>query len=120
MKHIMKLQEEYFNYIKFGTKKYEIRLNDEKRQMIKVGDFIEFQKEPLLEEKMLLEVEDLEYYKDFKDLFNNIEIAYLADKSVEKDKLENDLERFYPKEKQNTYGVVAIKLKKDVNLKRKI
>ena len=50
--HIMKLQEEYFNFIKNGTKQYEIRLNDEKRRRIKVGDFIEFQKEPTLEEKI--------------------------------------------------------------------
>ena len=49
----MKLKEQYFNCIKDGSKKYEIRLNDEKRQLIKVGDFIEFQKEPELEEKAL-------------------------------------------------------------------
>ena len=45
MIHIMKLKEQYFNYIKYGTKKYEIRLNDEKRKNIKRGDFIEFQKD---------------------------------------------------------------------------
>ena len=41
----MKLKEQYFNYIRYGTKEYEIRLNDEKRKNIKSGDFIEFQKE---------------------------------------------------------------------------
>jgi len=41
--HIMKLKEQYFDYIKYGTKEYEIRLNDEKRRNIKKGDFIEFQ-----------------------------------------------------------------------------
>lgn len=30
MIHTMKLQEQYFNYIKYGTKEYEIRLNEEK------------------------------------------------------------------------------------------
>ena len=35
MKHTMGLQPEYFNAIKNGNKKYELRLNDEKRKIIK-------------------------------------------------------------------------------------
>lgn len=46
MKHEMKLQSEYFEFIKEGTKRIEIRLNDEKRRKIKLGDTIEFVKEP--------------------------------------------------------------------------
>ena len=46
MLHKMKLQPEYYNDIKNGTKRIEIRLNDEKRQKIKKGDIICFQKEP--------------------------------------------------------------------------
>ena len=34
MKHEMKLQPKYFKYILNGTKRIEIRLNDEKRQLI--------------------------------------------------------------------------------------
>ena len=40
MIHEMKLQPEYFNFILNGTKRIEIRLNDEKRQSIKLGDKI--------------------------------------------------------------------------------
>ena len=72
MIHIMKLKEQYFNYIKYGTKEYEIRLNDEKRKNIKRGDFIEFQKEPFLEEKMLIMVEDLCYYFASLYIFKNV------------------------------------------------
>ena len=32
MLHVMGLQEKYFDFIENGTKEYEIRLNDEKRQ----------------------------------------------------------------------------------------
>ena len=113
MIHIMKLQERYFNFIKNGTKKYENRLNDEKRKLIKKGDFIEFQKEPLLEEKIILEVDELLYYDNFKELFDELKIEYLADKSVSKEKLKSDLEKFYTIEKQKEYGVVALKLKKE-------
>ena len=44
MIHEMKLQPEYFNFILNGTKRIEIRLNDEKRQNIKLGDKIKFLK----------------------------------------------------------------------------
>ena len=48
MNHKMKLQPKYYDFILNGTKRIEIRLNDEKRRMIKVGDTITFYKEPLL------------------------------------------------------------------------
>ena len=46
MTHEMKLQPEYYNFILNGTKRIEIRLYDEKRQSIKLGDTIKFLKEP--------------------------------------------------------------------------
>lgn len=113
--HIMKLQEKYFNYIKDGTKEYEIRLNDEKRKIIKKGDLIEFQKEPLLEEKIIYEVEGLIYFKNFEELINNIDIKYLASKEEFGENLLNSLNNFYSKEEQSKYGVVAIKLNKNYN-----
>ena len=114
MIHIMKLKEQYFNCIKDGSKKYEIRLNDEKRQLIKVGDFIEFQKEPELEEKIIVKVEELLYYKNFNELLNTLDISILAPSNVSKEDLNNDLNRFYPIDKQEQFGVLAINLNKDI------
>ena len=37
MKHEMRLHDDPFNKIKQGTKKIEIRLNDEKRKSINIG-----------------------------------------------------------------------------------
>jgi ASC-1-like (ASCH) protein len=42
MKHEMKLNVEPFNKIKSGKKTIELRLNDEKRQLVKIKDLIEF------------------------------------------------------------------------------
>ena len=42
MNHKMKLQPKYYDFILNGTKRIEIRLNDEKRKTIKVGDTITF------------------------------------------------------------------------------
>lgn len=113
--HVMKLQPKYFDYIKNGTKKFEIRLNDDKRRKIKKGDFIEFQKEPLREEKIIYEVKDILYFNDFKELIDSIDIKYLADINETKEDLLNSLNRFYTKEDQIKFGVVAINLNKKDN-----
>jgi len=46
MEHRIKLQPEYYNYVLNGTKRIEIRLFDEKRQQIKIGDKIIILKQP--------------------------------------------------------------------------
>ena len=40
--HKMHLKEPYFSYIKGGTKRIELRLFDDKRRRIDLGDLIEF------------------------------------------------------------------------------
>ena len=44
MKYIMKLNPKYFEYMNNGTKRVEVRLNDEKRRCIQIGDEIIFSK----------------------------------------------------------------------------
>ncbi len=113
MLHIMGLQEKYYDYIQNGTKEYEIRLNDEKRQKMNTGDFIAFQKEPERKDTFLVEIADKEYYQNFKELFHFIPMDKLADESTSNDSLLADLEEFYPMEQQKEYGTVAIKLNKN-------
>ena len=40
MEHELKLRPKYYDYILNGTKRIELRLNDEKRSSIKLGDII--------------------------------------------------------------------------------
>ena len=110
MIHEMKLQPKYYNYILNGTKRIELRLNDEKRQIIKVGDKIKFLKESNLNESFEVKVIELIKYNSFIDLFNDYDISILSDKSMTKEELLRDLEKFYTKEKQEKYGVVGIKI----------
>lgn len=112
MEHILKLQPEYFEYIKNGTKKMELRLYDEKRQKINLGDTIIFQKEPELKISMKVKVIGLLRYKTFEDLFEDFDIKILADKSMTKYELLNVLEKFYTPEKQKEYGVLGIRIEK--------
>ena len=110
MTHELKLQPEYYNYILNGTKRIEIRLFDEKRRKIKIGDTIKFLKEPELEESFEVKVVGLLRYKTFEDLFKDFDISVLADKSMNKEELLKVLETFYPKEKQEQYEVVGIRI----------
>ena len=109
MIHEMKLQPKYFNFILNGTKRIELRLNDEKRQTIKLGDTIKFLKEPNLDESFLVKVIELIKYNSFLEMFNDYDISILSVNSMSKEELLNDLEKFYTKEKQQTYGVLGIR-----------
>ena len=110
MIHEMKLQPEYYNFILNGTKRIEIRLFDEKRQQIKIGDTIKFLKEPELTESFNAKVVELLRYDSFEDMFKDYDISVLADKSMTKEELITVLEQFYTKEKQEMYGVLGIRI----------
>ncbi len=112
MLHQMKLQPKYFDYIQNGTKRIELRLYDEKRSSIQLGDEIEFLKEPTLEEQMHVKVVGLLKYSTFSDLFKDFDISILADTAMTKEELLTVLQEFYPYEKQKEYGVLGIRIEK--------
>ena len=109
--HEMKLQDRYFNYILNGTKKIELRLNDEKKSLIKLNDIIKFKNE-VTNETFEVKVVGLLRYNSFNDLFDDFVIEVLADKEMTKKELLDVLEQFYTKEKQEKYGVLGIKIQK--------
>ena len=110
MVHEMKLQSRYFEYIQNGTKRIELRLNDEKRQEIKLGDKILFLKEPEKVETMEAKVVGLISYSSFEELFNDFDISILADKEMAKVELLDVLQQFYTIEDQKKYGVLGIRI----------
>lgn len=110
MKYEMKLDNEPFKAIKNGTKTLELRLNDEKRKQLIVGDYIEFTNR-VTNEKLLVKVIDLFKYNSFEELykhFNKIEMGY----SINEEANPKDMENYYSKEEQEKYGVLGIKIKK--------
>ena len=109
--HEMKLQDKYFNYILYGTKKIELRLYDEKRSLVKLNDTIIFKNE-ITNETLKTKVIGLLRYNTFNDLFNDFSIEVLADKDMKKEELLEVLEQFYTKEKQEKYGVLGIRIEK--------
>ena len=110
MIHEMKLQPRYYDYIKDGTKRIELRLYDEKRSQIQLGDKIKFLKEPELSETMEVDVVGLLRYNSFSNLFRDFDISILSDASMTKEELLNVLQEFYTVEKQKEYGVLGIRI----------
>ena len=109
MKHEMKLNNEPFVKIKNGSKTVELRLNDEKRQLVNIGDLIEFTNRET-GEKILTEVEDLLHYPSFEELYANVDkslIGYEKDDVVDP----HHMDKYYSREEQEKYGVLGIKIK---------
>ena len=98
--HNMNLNNGPFNRIKDGTKTIELRLNDEKRQLLKENDFIEFTNRVTLE-KIIVKIEGL--YKHFDKISMGYDINDIANPE--------DMEKYYSKEEQEKYGVVGIEIR---------
>jgi len=110
MKHEMKLNNGPYMNIKNGTKTIELRLNDEKRQLLKIKDLIEFTNRETLEQ-MIVEIENLYRYPSFEELykhFDKVSMGYKEDDIVDP----KDMEEYYSKEEQEKYGVLGIEIKK--------
>ena len=104
----MRLQEKYFNLINSGTKTIELRLRDEKRRLIHIGDEIEFSQINNPTQKCLKKVKALYVAQDFEQLCEQIDIVKTGFETAAE--LILVLSEFYPETKQMQYGVLAIEL----------
>lgn len=95
--------------IKNKTKTIELRLNDDKRQKINVGDEIEFTNN-MTSEKLLVEVVNLHRFDSFSELYNHFDKIFLGyDESELADP--KDMQEYYSKEEQEKFGVLGIEIK---------
>ena len=110
--HIMKLNPSPMEKIREGTKTIELRLYDEKRKNISVGDIIIFINSENSDDTQSVTVKNLFVYKSFSELYDNLPLlkcGYTAE-NIETAS-PDDMDLYYPKEKQNQYGVVGIEVK---------
>lgn len=109
MIHEMTLAPAPFKSIGTGKKRIEMRLYDEKRAKINVGDEIEF-KNTVTHEKIKCAVIKLTRYRDFFELYSNSdkeEIGYNANETANAE----DMYTYYSPEQIKKYGVLAIEIK---------
>ena len=113
MDYIMKLNANAFNKIINGYKRREYRLYDEKRQKIKIGDYIIFQKLPDLSESIKVEVVNIYLYSNFVDAITNFFKDDFSKKHSNIDDAVNSFyeKGYYTKEEEKEYGVVVFEFK---------
>jgi ASC-1-like (ASCH) protein len=103
--HEMRLHPTPFEMIRSGRKMVEVRLNDEKRQVMQVGDRIEFTLRPELTEKFQAEIIGLDTFMSFKDAY----AAYPPEEYGGGNKDEWELMyKYYSPEDEAKYGVLGI------------
>ena len=108
--HNMKLHTVPFEKIKSGSKTIELRLYDEKRQMINPGDTIVFTN-TATGEQLRAKVKKLHRFASFEELYQTLPLLQCGYTAEDIDSASPaDMEAYYSKEEQQKYGVVGIEL----------
>lgn len=99
-----------FKMVKDGIKTIEVRVNDEKRRALKIGDVVQFKN---LKDDSSIEatITRLRVFKSFKELNKQVDLVKVG--FSESDSVEDVLScyaKYYSKEEENKFGVVAIYL----------
>lgn len=110
MTHFMQLQPSPFEMIRNGTKTIELRLYDEKRKKIRVGDTISFTN-TVSREVLNARVLELSVYDSFETLYRHLPLSACGYTEEELDTASpDDMNAYYPKEMQQEYGAVGIRI----------
>ena len=112
MEMIVHLDSDIFDIVDSGTKDVEIRLNDEKRRQLKVGDTLVFLRRPDDIDSIEATITNLVYLNSFEDAFNSYEMKRVYLENTSKEDYINLMKRFYSDEEVSKYGVVAIEFNK--------
>lgn len=97
--------------IRAGRKTIELRLYDEKRKRISVGDTIVFVNTKDAEDTLTVTVTDMFVFKSFAELYDKLPLlkcGYTED--TVKTASPNDMELYYTAAEQSRYGVVGIEI----------
>ena len=109
--HVMNLTPAPMQEIRTGNKTIELRLNDEKRKQISVGDTIKFINTEDSNDTLRVKVVDLFLFSSFAELYDNVPLLNCG---YNEDNINTaspeDMDMYYSREKQNKYGVVGIEI----------
>ena len=107
----MKLHPEPFEQIKSGRKNVELRLYDEKRSRINIGDEIIFTCLSRESEKIDVRVRALYRYATFKELFQKIPPENCGfETCTAVDEAAAEMRKYYSEDQENRYGVLGIRI----------
>lgn len=106
--HEMKLHAAPFAAIQAKTKTVEMRLYDEKRQALQIGDLLRFTN-AATGETLLTKILALHVYPTFDELYKRFGKTALGYK-INEPAAPKDMLAYYPQEDVDKYGVVGIEL----------
>jgi ASC-1-like (ASCH) protein len=107
MEHNMNLVPWAFEEVKSGRKDIEVRLNDEKRQKMNVGDIIVFTNTET-GEQLKVQIIERHLFNTFEELFNSFDHTRIGVKETDTVDIMNN---FYSKEDQEKYKALGIEIK---------
>ena len=112
MIHYMNLHPQPFSMIANGRKTIELRLFDEKRQLISIGDTLIFTNTKDAHSTIACVVEKVHIFTNFEELYQALPLdkcGYLPEEMATASA--KDMEVYYSLEKQKCYGVVGIEIR---------
>ena len=107
--HRMRLAPGPFSMMDRAEKTFELRLNDEKRREIKVGDVIRFENSDDAEEVLYVSVRALYRFSSFEELYRALPLekcGYTAENVQSASP--RDMDAYYTPEEQLRWGVLGI------------
>ncbi len=108
--HTMSLSSKFFDLMCKNKKTVEIRLFDEKRRALSIGDTINFSCTESPEEKISRRITGLYRYDDFSSLINDFLPEELGCTILEAEDLKQTLYNIYDRNDVNKYGALAIRV----------
>lgn len=111
MKYSMRLIDEAYNAVIKGTKRVEIRLLDEKRSKLRIGDTITFINYDDTSKSFDTVITNLVIFNDINEVINNYDISQLLSNNTKKEDLINIFNAIYTIEEQNKYKIICIEFK---------
>jgi len=111
MTHTMLLTPKPFDMIRRGEKTIELRLYDEKRRKVRIGDTIVFVNTENASDTLETKVTDLYIFDSFEELYSKLPLTECGYTPDDIDTASpKDMNVYYSEEQQRKYGVVGIRV----------
>lgn len=112
MTHFMKLQPQPFAMMAGGLKTIELRLDDEKRRGVAIGDRIVFTNAADETRRITVRVVGLHRYRDFAALYRALPLEQCGYRPEQvATAVPEDMAAYYSAEQQRRYGVLGIEVR---------
>lgn len=112
--HILRLSPAPFEKFKMGQKTIEMRLWDEKRQQMQIGDMIRFEKLPDTQESLLCKIMTLHRFPNFTAMCETLPLTAMGyeGESLQawQERRDHGMSPFYSAADELKYGVIGIEL----------